>query len=138
MVGQIMLHAVNRALGGAVDGAARKASWMGLAVFAFVIAILFGLAVAFWALASRYDVMTAGIIMGIASLVVALVSMMMPKFLDWVEAKSTKPVDPVAETMAVVKEEVDEAVDYFGPIRVLSSSLLLGLGLAKSVKQLMR
>ena len=58
---------------------------------------------------------------------------MMPKFLDWRESRAKKPVEPVADTVNAVKAEVAEAVDYFGPIRVVASAFMLGLGIAMGV-----
>jgi hypothetical protein len=41
----------------------------------------------------------------------------------------------VADTVNAVKAEVSEAVDYFGPLRVIGSAFMLGLGIARSVKR---
>ena len=135
MIGEIIRYAANRAMGGAVDSAARHASWGAAAIFLIGVGTVFSLIVAFWLLDARYSATTAGIAISALCFVVASILLMMPRLLNWMESKSKKQADPVAETAAVVQEEVAEAVDYFGPIRVVGSALLLGVGLARSMKR---
>jgi hypothetical protein len=60
---------------------------------------------------------------------------MMPRILNWLETKPKPQETAVAETVTAVEEEVAGAVDYFGPIRVVASALILGIGIAKSLKR---
>lgn len=135
MLGDMVLYAANRAMGGAVDSAARKASWGGVAIFLLGVGTIFSLIVAFWLLDARYGATAAGLIISAACFVIGVICLSMPRLLDWLQAKSKRQEDPVAETVTAVQEEVAEAVDYFGPIRVVGSALLLGVGIARSLKR---
>ena len=135
MLGEMIRYAANRAMGGAVDSAARHAAWAAAAIFLIGVGTVFSLIVAFWLLDARYSATAAGIAIAALCFVVASIFFMMPRLLDWLESKSKKQVDPVAETAAVVQEEVAGAVDYFGPIRVVASALMLGVGIARSIKR---
>ena len=135
MIGEMILYAANRATHGAVDNVARKASWGGFAVFLLLAGTIFSLVVAFWLLDRRYGAVTAGSIIAVGCFTVGIICMFMPNFLDWLAAQSKKPEAPVTDTVNAVKAEVTEAVDYFGPIRVVASAFLLGLGIARSVKR---
>jgi len=133
MFGDLFLYAANRATQGAVDTVARRASWGGYAVFLMLVGTVFGLIVLFWSLEARYGAMAAGVGITASCFIVGLVCMMMPKLLDRLEAKAKK-AEP-ASTVTAVQEEVAEAVDYFGPIRVVGSAFVLGLGLARNIKR---
>ena len=134
MIGDLFLYAANRATSGAVEGVARKASWGGFAIFMLLSGTVFGLFVCFWMLEAMYGAPMAGGIIAAACFAVGLVCLMMPKLLDWSERKSTPVATPSAQTVASVQAEVGEAVDYFGPIRVLATAFMLGFGIAKRIK----
>jgi ABC-type uncharacterized transport system permease subunit len=129
------LYAANRATHGAVENVARKASWGGFAVFMLLVGTIFSLIVAFWWLDSRYNAIVAGAIIAVGCFIVGTLCLLMPGILDRLEARAKKPADPVVDTVNAVKVEVTEAVDYFGPIRVVASAFMLGLGIARSVKR---
>ena len=135
MFGAMIRYAANRAMGGAVDSAARHASWGAAAIFLIGVGTVFSLIVAFWLLDARYSATAAGITIAAVCFLVGTICLMMPRFLNWLEAKSKKQTDPVSQTVAAVQDEVAGAVDYFGPIRVVASALLLGVGIAKRIKR---
>jgi hypothetical protein len=135
MIGEIMLYAANRATSGAVESVTRKASWGGVAVFLLLAGTTFGLMAIFWWLLSSFSPPVAGALIAAGCFAVGAVCLMMPKYLDWREAQAKKPAEPVADTVNAVKTEVSEAVDYFGPLRVVGSAFMLGLGIARSVKR---
>ena len=135
MIGAMFRYAASRAMGGAVDSAARHASWGAAAIFLIGVGAVFSLIVLFWLLNARYSAPVAGMTIAALCFGVAAVLFMMPRYLDWMETKSKTPLDPAAETAAVVQEEVAEAVDYFGPIRVVATALMLGVGIARTIKR---
>jgi hypothetical protein len=135
MIGEIMLYAANRATSGAVETVTRRASWGGIAIFLLLSGTTFGLVAIFWWLSSSYSPSIAASLMAAGCIIIGIGFLMMPKILDWWEAKAKKPAEPVADTVNAVKTEVSEAVDYFGPIRVVTSAFMLGLGIARSVKR---
>jgi apolipoprotein N-acyltransferase len=135
MIGDIFLYAANRATQSAVGNVARKASWAGFAVFLLLVGTVFALIVMFWMLNSVYNAPTAGAIIAAGCFIIGLICLLMPGFLDWLETKAKKPVPAAQEAVNAVQEEVAEAVDHFGPIRVVGSAFMLGLGIARSMKR---
>jgi hypothetical protein len=136
MLSNLFLYIANRATKGAVENVTRRASWGGIAIFLLLTGTIFALLVGFWALESRYGAMTAGGLIAVGCFVVGLLCLSVPPFLDWMERPAPKPAaDPVMETVAAVQQEAVEAVDYFGPIRVVGSAFLLGLGIARRIRQ---
>ena len=77
----------------------------------------------------------AAVILAAVCIVAGLVCLSMPQMLDKMAA-AAKPAEPatLAETSTVVHEEMTQAVDYFGAIRVVASAFLLGFGAAKQLK----
>lgn len=135
MVGEFFKYAVNRAVGGAVDSAARRASWLVAAAFLLIVGSIFGLIVLFWSLDRHLTPIAAGLLISAGCIALGLLCLTMPRFLDWLETEAAPPDgDPVTETAAAVQEEMEEAVDYFGPVRVVGSALLLGVSIARTMK----
>lgn len=135
MLGEMIRYAASRAMGGAVDSAARHASWGAAAIFLLGIGTIVSLVVAFWLLDARYSATAAGSTIAAVCFVVGFICLMMPRLLDWLETKAKAQTDPVAETVTAVQEEVAGAIDYFGPIRVVASALMLGVGIARRIKR---
>jgi Na+/melibiose symporter-like transporter len=135
MIGEMILYAANRATSGAVENVTRKASWGGFAVFLLLAGTTFGLVSTFWWLTESFSPTVAALLIAIGCFAVGLVFSMMPRFLDWREARTKKPAEAVADTVNAVKTEVSDAVDYFGPLRVVASAFMLGLGIARTVRR---
>jgi hypothetical protein len=135
MFGEMIAYAANRAMGGAVDSAARHASWGVAAMFLLGAGTIFSLIVAFWLLDAHYSSTVAGFVIAAFCFVSGFICLMMPRILNWLETKPKPQETAVAETVTAVEEEVAGAVDYFGPIRVVASALILGIGIAKSLKR---
>jgi hypothetical protein len=135
MINNLILYAANRATQGAVDNVARKAVWGGFAVFMTLAGVVFGLIVAFWLLLERYNVATAGLILAGVCFAIAVGGFAMPSILDRRDTLAKPPSDNATQAIAAVKVEASEAVDYFGPIRVIASAFMLGLGAARQIKR---
>ena len=43
-------------------------------------------------------------------------------------------LSPSGEVVTAVNQEMSEAVDYFGPIRVVGTAFVLGFGIARRIK----
>lgn len=136
MLGNLFLYAANRATQGAVGNVARQASWGGLAIFLMLAGAVFSLVVAFLMLDARFGAESAGVMIAAGCFVAAIVCLSMPRLLDWMETKAKPtPAAAIAETGAAVHEEMTQAVDYFGAVRVVASAFLLGLSAARQLKQ---
>ena len=135
MLGNLFLYAANRATQGAVGNVARQASWGGFAVFLLLAGAIFSLVVAFLVLEANVGAASAGVIIAVGCIVAGLVCLSMPQILDAMETKAKQPsVNPIVESTAIVQEEMTQAVDYFGAVRVVASAFMLGLGMAKQLK----
>ena len=87
MISEVFGYAANRVIGGAVDDAARKASWIGVAAFMLAIGVVFSLVVLFWLLDNRYSATTAGMVIAGGCFLLGAVCLMMPRVLDRLEAQ---------------------------------------------------
>jgi hypothetical protein len=135
MIGETILYVANRSTSGAVSTVARKASWVGFAVFLLLAGSTFGLVSAFWWLTTTFSPIGASVIVAVGCFTVGSICLMMPDVLDWLKKRAAKPPQPIADTVDAVKAEVSEAVDYFGPLRVVASAFMFGLGIARTVKK---
>jgi hypothetical protein len=137
MLSNLFLYAANRATQGAVDNVSRRASWGGFAIFLMLTGIIFSLIVVFWLLEARMGATSAGVIIAAGCFVVGLLSLSMPHLLDRIDAEAKKVAPapaPIPVSAAAVQQEMTDAVDYFGAVRVVASAFLLGLGLARRLK----
>lgn len=135
MLGNLFLYAANRATHGAVGNVARQASWGGLAAFLMLAGAIFSLVVAFVVLDARVGAASASVIIAAGCFVAGLVCLSMPQLLDWMETKpKSTTAEAIVDTSAVVHEEMTQAVDYFGAVRVVASAFLLGLNAARQLK----
>ena len=130
------MYAANRVTQGAVDSVARRATWGGIAAVMLLFGVIFAVIVAFWLLQDRYGATAAGVIMAAACFVLALIFLSVPQIIERFErqVQQASEADPLAEGAKVVEEEMHEVVDYFGPLRVVGSAFLLGLGVARTIR----
>ena len=136
MLGNLFLYAANRATYGGVGNVARKVTWSALAIALLLAGAVLSLVVAFIALDASVGAESAAVILAAACVVAGLVCLSMPHVLDKMDA-AVKPAEipTLVETSAVVHDEMTQAVDYFGALRVVASAFLLGFGAAKQLKQ---
>jgi hypothetical protein len=140
MLGNLFLFAANRATQGAVGNVARQATWSALAIVLLLAGGFFTLVVAFMLLAAKMGAESAAVILAAACIVAGLVCLSVPNILARVEkaeaaAKAAAPAPLIAaETSAAVHDEMTQAVDYFGAVRVIASAFMLGFGAAKQLK----
>ena len=133
MIGDMVLHAANRATHGAVDDLARKATWAVVGLFLAFVGCVFALFVAFWELERYFNPEIAGAIIAGGCFVVAFLCFAIPRAADIAKRRRAQSA-PAAQTLSAVQEEVSEAVDHFGPLRVVASSFMLGFGTARRLK----
>ena len=51
------------------------------------------------------------------------------------QANASPSASPVATAVAAIGEEPNQAVNYFGALRVVSAAFLFGLGAARKLKR---
>jgi len=138
MLGNLLLYAANRATHAAVGDVTRQATWSIVAAVLLLAGGIFSLVVAFMLLAESVGPESAAVILAAACFVAGIVCWWMPSVLAKAEkaeaAAKAADTAPLAETSAVVHDEMTQAVDYFGAVRVVASAFLLGFGAAKQLK----
>jgi hypothetical protein len=134
MIDRFFRYATNRAADGAIEAVSRQATWIGLAILLFLSGAIISLIVIFQLLAESLGFVSAGVILAAASIAVGIICLSMPRMIERVETSTQTTTSPVAETMAEVQQDIAQAVDYFGAIRVVASAFLLGLGAARQIK----
>ncbi len=137
MLGNIALYLANRASAGAVGSIARWARWGAVAGLFLLCAAIFGICAVFWALAPTFGAVPTAAAIAAGSALAGLVCLATPAALDQLErrakAKAAAATDPVSSGIAAAKEETEAAVDYFGPLQVVTSAFLVGLSTGRGV-----
>jgi hypothetical protein len=138
MIGDFLAYAATRATSGAVENVSRRAGWYAAGTSVLLCGLFFVVLAAFWTLEPTYGaVQTAGIIAG-ACLFLALLCFVVPSLVQAAQHRrvieKAKVADPVAQTIDAVNVETAEAVDYFGPMKVILTAFMLGMGAAKQLR----
>jgi len=138
MLGSIALYVANRAAAGAVGSVTRWASWSVAAILFATLAVAFAAVSAFTYLEIDYGAPLAGAMIAAAALVIALVCLAIPAILDALDRqfakRALKKDGVVVTTVDAVNKETEAAVDYFGPLQVVSAAFLVGLRAGRSVR----
>ena len=140
MIGEFLAYAANRATSGAVESVSRRAVWYGAGVSILLCGMFFVVLAAFWGLEPKFGPIQAAAIISGACAGLAVVCFVVPGIVQYmqrqraVEKAKTVASDPVAETINTVKSETKEAVDYFGPVKVMLTAFMFGLGAAKQIR----
>ena len=92
MFGEMIRYAANRAVNGAVDSAARHASWTAAAIFLLAVGTIFSLIVAFWLLDARYSATAAGLAIAAFCFVVGSICLVMPRLLSWLDRRRHRQI----------------------------------------------
>jgi hypothetical protein len=133
MIGDLVRYAANRATHGVVEDVTRKAAWGVLALVMLSVGLIFSILMIFWWLEEHFGATAAGGIMAGVSIIAGVIFLMMPKIIERAE-HTESTLTPSEEVVSAVKEEMSEAVDYFGPIRVVGTAFVLGFSIARRIK----
>lgn len=138
MIGEVVAYAASRATSGAVDSISRRAAWFAAGGALLLLGLIFAVMAAFWTMEPIYgSVQSAGLIAGVC-LIFALVLFVVPGAAQWMQRQrdkeKAKVADPVADTIQAVNVEAAEAVDYFGPLKVMVTAFMFGMGAAKQLR----
>ncbi len=139
MIGEFIAYAANRATSGAVDNISRRAAWFAVGGAVSLLGLIFALLAAYWTIEPVYGpVQSAALIAG-GCLSVAVLCFVVPSVVQAVQRQRVKVkaqvADQVTDTMQAVKVEAAEAVDYFGPVRVMVTAFMFGMGAAKQLRR---
>jgi hypothetical protein len=139
MLGSIAMYVANRAAGGAVGSVTRWATWGAIASVFALIGLAFASVAAYAILEPRFGPAISAGLIAAAAMLLAGASVLAPTVLDAAERRRAARVaakeGPVAATVDAVAEETSAAVDYFGPLQVVSAAFLVGLRAGRSVRR---
>ncbi len=139
MLGNIALYMANRAASGAVVPLARWAAWGAVAGVFFITAIVAGLMGLYTWLEPQFGAVSSLLIISAAALVAALVAIAIPVSVDAMDRaarqRELEQKGAIASTTEAVEGEAAAAVDYFGPLQVVSSAFLVGLSTGRRFKR---
>jgi len=135
MLGDAVLYAASRATSTAIDNVARRAIWVAAAGVLLSCGLVLALIVTFWVTEPFVGAVNAGALIAAGCIAIGLGCLLMPWLIERIEHLRSKRTSPTAATVAVVKEEAQEAVDYFGALQVVGAAFLFGLGAARRLKR---
>lgn len=135
MLGDAVLYAASRATHTAIENVSRRAAWTGLAAAFLLCGLVAALVVAFW-LAERYvGPFNAAAAIAAGCLVVGFICLSVPSIVERIEANRKQRRSAAETTSAVVQDEAQGAVDYFGALQVVGAAFLFGLSAARRLKR---
>ncbi len=138
MIGEVFAYAANRATSGAVESISKRAVWFVAGGLVLLLGCFFAVLAAFWTLEPIYGPIQSAGFIAASCLILALVCFVIPAVSQYFQRRrariAAKTANPVTETIKAVTEEANEAVDYFGPLQVMASAFMLGMGLARQIK----
>ena len=138
MIGDAVLYAASRATSTALEQVSRKAAWTAVAGTFLVSALVSALIFAYQALEPKLGPLNAVALISAACLLVGLFCLALPGMIERAErrrAQAKMNTSPIATTAAAVEEEAIQAIDYFGPLRMVAAAFLFGLSAARRLKR---
>jgi hypothetical protein len=135
MLGDAVLYAASRATHTAIENVSRRAAWTGLAGGFLLCGLVAGLIVAYWVAEPRIGSFNAAALIAAGCVLVGLVCLSVPSIVERIEASRKQRRSAAETTAAVVQDEAQGAVDYFGALQVVGAAFLFGLSAARRLKR---
>lgn len=139
MISEVVAYAASRATNGAVESISRRAAWLAAGSVVLLFGLIFVVLAAFWTIEPVYGPVPTAMLIATACLVVAMTCFVLPSALQFLQRQraiaKSKETNPVTETFDAVNVEAAEAVDYFGPLKVMATAFMLGFGAAKEFRR---
>ncbi len=134
MLGALTRYAASRAVHGVTEGIVRRATWGGAAAVFGLIGLFAAVIVVFWWLERHYSREVAGLFVVVGSFILAAIAASMPALIERIQAKTMQtPSEAASEVASAVVEDTREALDYVGPLRLVGSAFMVGLGMGRRV-----
>ncbi len=138
MIGDAVFYAASRATSAAVEHVSRKAAWTAAAGTFLLCALFSALIFAYQALVPELGPLNAVAVISAGCFVIGLFCFALPGMIERAErrrAQAEMSTSPIATTAAAVEDEAKQAVDYFGPLRLVAAAFLFGLSAARRLKR---
>jgi hypothetical protein len=137
VLGDAILYAVRRAVSKTAETVERKAAWTAAAGVFLLFGLIAALIAVYEFLEPRVGSVTTAGLISAACLLVGFLCLSLPALIERVERRRVEAerINSTADaTPTAIDEELHEAVDYFGALRVVGSAFLFGLGAARKLK----
>ena len=134
MLGQATAYALKQLTSDAVEHVSREFVWGSIAVALALCGFVFALIAGYWLAQPLVGSTKAAALIAAGCGLVAVVCFFMPKIIEsmrWSEPELPPGVTP----LTVAADEAKAAVDFFGPLRLVSSAFAFGLGLGRRLKR---
>ena len=133
MLGSLARFAADRAIHGVTDSLVRRAMWYGAAALLLIFGLVFLAILSYLLLEPLIGPLWAAAAIAAVCFVVAGFCLMAPSLIEKAEAQAKQSPDTLSEAVSAVKEEAREAVDYIGPMRLVGSAFMVGIGVGRRV-----
>ena len=138
MIGDLVAYAASRATSGAVESVSKRAAWFLAGGLVLLLGCFFAILAAFWTLEPVYGPIQSAGLIAVGCVVTALLCFVVPGITQFFQKQRAKQMakvaDPVTDTIKAVNVEATEAVDYFGPLKVMATAFMVGMGAAKQLR----
>jgi Putative Actinobacterial Holin-X, holin superfamily III len=139
MLSEVVAYAASRATSGAVDSISRRAGWFAAGGVVLLFGFFFAVLAAFWMIEPQFGPVQSAVLVATTCLVFGLLCFIIPGVVQVVQRRRAKEKiatgPPVNETLEAVNTEAAEAVDYFGPLKVMATAFMLGVSAAKQLRR---
>ncbi|MGQ0673682.1 MAG: hypothetical protein ACT4N2_12515, partial [Hyphomicrobium sp.] len=115
----------------------RRAVWTAVGSLLLVVAFILTVMIAFWSFEPIYGAIPTAAALAALCAAAGFLGLMVPPFVEWRRRRKAAAAaeSPVTQVAAVVQEETEAAVDYFGAAQVVASAFMFGLGAARQLRQ---
>jgi Putative Actinobacterial Holin-X, holin superfamily III len=138
MISEVVAYAANRATSGAVENISRRAGWFAVGGVVLLFGLFFAVLAAFWIIEPHFGPVQSALLVASTCLFFGLLCFVIPGIVQVVQRRRAKEKiaagPPVNETLEAVNAEAAEAVDYFGPLKVMATAFMLGMSAAKQLR----
>jgi hypothetical protein len=133
MLGQATAYALKRLTSDTVDHVSRELIWVSIAAALALCGFVFALIAGYWLAQPLMGPTKAAALIAAGCGLVAVACFFMPKILESIKRPEPE-LPPGVTPLSVAKDEAKAAVDFFGPLRLVSSAFAFGLGLGRRLK----
>ncbi len=135
MLGDATFYALKRITSNAVEHVSREAIWIAIAVPPALGGFAFLLIATYWLIQPVAGPAAAAGIVAAACVLVAALCFFMPSIIESMKSKEEAELPSGVTPLSVAKDEAKAAVDFFGPLRLVSSAFVFGAGLGRRLKR---
>ena len=135
MFPEILRYTASRATQGVGATIIRKVVWIALAGSLFFACSVFLLMTAYVYLQQYWERPLASLFLAGVCLAAGLIVLAVRQLLDARELRRQRRAIASMTPLEAAKSDVKDVVDYFGPLRVVASGFMLGLGLGRRIRR---